>query len=360
MLSVLDEVRSTKRRFEYFAIGPSVGRLPEALAERKIPLTYWSSNNESGVRCSSHEIETSLRTAIQSIKPDLVHANSLSMARLLGRISSQLEMPTTGHFRDIIRLSAAAVADLNRNQRLIAVSQATSDFHLAQGIDPGRITVVRNGIDLNRFLPRARTGWLQAELGLDRTAVLIACIGQIGLRKGLDTLANAVPAIVSKVPSAHFLLIGERTSQKPESVQFEQNIHGRFTDAGLAERLHMLGHREDVVEILGEVDLLIHPANQEPYGRVLLEASASGVPIVATNVGGTPEIVVDGVTGRLVPPRNPQSLARAAIDVLNNTSESNRYRANGRIRAEKEFDITLAASQLESIWDQVLSDSSGR
>ena len=122
----------------------------------------------------------------------------------------------------------------------------------------------------------------------------------------------------------------------------------------------MLGHREDVVEILGEVDLLIHPANQEPYGRVLLEASASGVPIVATNVGGTPEIVVDGVTGRLVPPRNPQSLARAAIDVLNNTSESNRYRANGRIRAEKEFDITLAASQLESIWDQVLSDSSGR
>ena len=182
----------------------------------------------------------------------------------------------------------------------------------------------------------------------------MACIGQIGLRKGQDVLAAAAPDIVAQVPDAHFLLIGERTSQKTESIEFEQAIHRRFAEAGLSDRLHALGHREDVADILSEIDLLVHPANQEPFGRVLLEASAAGVSIVATDVGGTSEIVVDGLTGLLVPPRNSSALAKAVTEIVSDQTKSFQFRENARRRAVSEFSNVVAADRLSRVWHDLI------
>ena len=354
MLAALDQLRSRDCQFEFCAIGPSSGRLADALDRRGIPLTPWSPCNEAGGRRPSAEIEQSLVALIEMNRPDLVHANSLSMGRLLGRLASRLTIPITGHLRDIIKLSAAAIADLNRTDLLAAVSEATRAFHVGQGLDVNRVRVVRNGIDLDLFQPRNRTGWLSDELGVPRADTLIACIGQIGLRKGQDILAASVPAIVAQIPGAQFLLIGERTSQKAESVEFERAIHRRFSDAGLSQRLHLLGHRDDVGEILNEIDLLVHPVNQEPYGRVLLEASAVGVPIVATDVGGTAEIVIDGLTGKLVVARDPAALAQGVVTVLGNPETLQKFRENARRRAVEEFSIEAAALRLEAFWAEVL------
>ena len=218
------------------------------------------------------------------------------------------------------------------------------------------MVVIRNGIDLDQFKPRFPTGWLHDELGLNHESLLIACIGQIGLRKGQDVLAAAAPDIVTHVPNTHFLLIGERTSQKAESIEFEQTIHRLFDEAGLADHLHLLGNRDDVAEILGEIDLLIHPANQEPFGRVLLEASAAGVSIVATNVGGTSEIVLDGVTGRLIPSKDPIALADAVIKSLTDKTVSQQFRHAARERALNEFSINTAAQKLSEFWNVILND----
>ncbi len=356
MLAVLDWLKADNSKTEFVAIGPGIGPLADELRKRQIPLYEWSSNDSSGMRRQSEEIETSLCQLVKSVKPDLVHANSLAMCRLLGRVAARINPPTTGHLRDIIKLSATAVADLNRNQKLVAVSEATRCFHVSQGLDERRIVVVHNGIDLDQFQPRPCTGWLHAELGLNRESLLIACIGQIGLRKGQDILAGAAADIVKRVPTAHFLLIGERTSQKAESIEFEQSIRRRFDVAGLADHLHLLGRREDVAKILGEIDLLAHPANQEPFGRVLLEASAAGVPIVATNVGGTSEIVLDGVTGRLIPPKDPIALAEAMIKCLTDKTESQHFRQAARERVVHQFSINIAAQKLSAFWNAVLDE----
>ncbi|MEI8017090.1 MAG: glycosyltransferase family 4 protein [Schlesneria sp.] len=354
MLAVLDGLKANDSKIEFVAIGPGIGRLADALRERQIPLHDWSLNTPSGVRRPAEEIENSLCQLINSIKPDLVHANSLAMGRLLGRVASRLKMPTTGHLRDIIKLSVSAIADLNRNQKLAAVSEATRNFHVGQGLDGHRLVVVHNGIDLDQFQPRSPIGWLHAELGLNRKNSLVACIGQIGLRKGQDILAAAAPDIMKQAPNTHFLLIGERTSQKAESIEFEQTIRHRFDEAGLSNHLHLLGNREDVAEIMGEIDLLVHPANQEPFGRVLLEASAAGVPIVATNVGGTSEIVLDGVTGRLIPPKDPIALAESVIKSLTDKTESQHFRLAARKRAIHEFSINVAAQKLSAFWNEIL------
>jgi glycosyltransferase involved in cell wall biosynthesis len=359
MLACLDWLRIPDSDIEFVAIGPSSGRLNQALAERKIEIIPWSVTADSGnrVRSSHDAIESSLIEAVAQTQADLLHANSLAMGRLVGRIVDRLAIPTTTHLRDILKLSRAAIADLNRNRCLMAVSQATRDFHVVGGLDAARVVVVRNGIDLAEFQPQAATGWLHDELRLNRSAPLIATIGQIGLRKGQDVLASAAPDIVRAIPDVHFVLVGERSSMKEESITFERSLMDSFEKQGLAGRLHRLGWRDDVPRILAEITLLVHPAHQEPFGRVLLEAAACGIPVVATNVGGTSEIVLDGQTGFLVPPRNTELLALRVTELLTNVLLSRGMGLAARKRAQQDFGIAKTGQILANRWRRVLAES---
>ena len=354
MLACLDWLRSRETNFEFVAIAPGQGRLAEALAARGIELIPWTIAWTDAVRMSRDQAEVGLIQAVHQANPALLHANSLAMGRLAGAIAGRLSIPTSAHLRDILNLSTAAIADLNRNQLLIAVSQATRDSHVAQGLDPDRVVVVRNGLDLVQFQPRPASGWLHRELQLPDSAILVATIGQIGLRKGQDVLAAAAPEIVRNVPDIHFLLIGERSSTKAESIEFEQAIERRFAEHNLASRLHRLGYRDDIPHVLAEIDLIVHPAHQEPFGRVLLEAAACGVPVVATHVGGTSEIVVDGLTGCLVPPRDPESLAAAVIGLLLSHDQRRSMSHATRARAVSEFDVARSAERLLEHWRAVI------
>lgn len=397
MLAVLDALRAESTPFRFVAIAPPAGRLADALHNREVALCPWSPWDEAGRRRDANEVDQELHQIVSAIEPDLLHANSLSMSRLTGRLASRLPVPTTGHLRDIIKLSAAAISDLNRNRRLIAVSKATRDFHMAQAVNGDRITVVYNGVNLDEFQPRPPSGRLHAELGLlfgidpntgsvgndgrqelahalpvqmskrnrgltpparqdmNRPARIIVTIGQIGLRKGQDVLARSASQIALQIPDVHFVLIGERSSQKQESVEFEQAIQAAFEHHGLSDRLHWLGQRNDVAALLNDIDLLIHPAKQEPFGRVLLEASACGVPIVATDVGGTSEIIVPGITGLLVPPGDASAIAEAAIELLADDDKSQSFRSAARQHAVEQFPITAAARRIADLWEAVLT-----
>lgn len=354
MLACLDWCQHHEPGLEFVAIAPLRGRLADALRERAIRVVPWTMSGPDGSKLPREQIAESLLLAVGETRPALLHANSLAMGRISGAVADKLSIPTSTHLRDILNLSRSAIADLNRNQRLIAVSQATRDAHVAQGLDADRTVVVRNGLDLAQFRPHQRTGWLQSELQLPGDSILIATIGQIGLRKGQDVLARAAVEIVRSVPDAHFVMVGERSSVKEESIQFERAIWQQFDDHGLGDRLHCLGYREDIPQLLAEIELVVHPANQEPYGRVLLEAAACAVPVVATNVGGTPEIVIDGSTGRLVPPRDPVALAAAVVGLLGNDELRLSMRVAARQRAINEFDVAQCAKQLVQHWSSMV------
>lgn len=355
MLASLDWLKQHEPSLEFIAIAPDAGPLASELRGRGLEILPWGLSDNSGLRPTREQQELSLLDLVRQAAPDLVHANSLAMGRLTGSVAGRLTAPTTSHLRDIIHVSASAMADLNRNRRLFAVSQATRDAHVARGMDADRVVVVRNGIDLERFQPRPRQGWLRQELRLPDSAVMLATIGQIGLRKGQDVLAEAAPAIVRAIPEAHFLVLGTRSSTKAESIEFEQAIHQRFAGQGLTPHLHCLGYRDDVAALLTEIDLLVHPANQEPYGRVLLEAAASGVPVVATDVGGTSEIVLNSVTGQLVPPRDPNALATSVTRLLLDRRLMQSMSLAARERAVSEFEISGSARRLAEEWKKTLA-----
>lgn len=354
MLACLDWWLAHKLSLEFRAIAPPDGRLAECLRARGVEVVPWITTGPDGIKLPRDELVDRLQRIVLELDPDLLHANSLSMGRFTGAVAGRLPIPTTAHLRDIINVSQSALDDLNRNRLLMAVSHATRDAHVTRGLDATRVVVVHNGLDLTRFRPRPKSGWLHRELRLPSDARLIATVGQIGLRKGQNILAQAAPIIVSQQSETHFLIVGERSSQKEESVLFEQGIAQRFEEHGLKNRLHFLGYRDDIPGLLAEVDLLVHPANQEPFGRVLLEASACGVPVIATDVGGTSEIIADRVTGRLIPPRDAEALAAVVIELLSKDELRQTFGNAAHQRAQQMFGVERCARRTLDYWLELL------
>ncbi len=344
MLATLDGVR--RAGIEAAVIAPPEGPLADALAATGVEVLPFVFRDSTGNRLPQDRLRAELAQLLGRRRPDLLHANSLAMGRLSGPVAADLGLPSIAHLRDIIGLSAQAVADLNRHTRLLAVSEATRTFHVARGLAAEKTHVLHNGVDLDRFQPRPRSGDLDRELGLPSGADLVATIGQICLRKGHDVFVRAAAILAEKRPNVHHLIVGERWSDKPESRRFEQALRDAATGR-LTGRLHFLGYRHDVNRILNELSLLVHPARQEPLGRVLLEAAASGVAVVATDVGGTGEIFPPPCeAARLVPPDDPGAMAAAVLELLGNERLRASLAAAARRRAEAAFAAERATAAL--------------
>jgi len=352
MLALLDKLGQSE--FEFVAVAPASGMLKERLEQLGIKVLPLILRDKKGQKLPVKQVDSHLLELITRAAPDLVHSNSLSMGRMVGRIASRLPMPCTAHLRDIIRLNKTAVVDLNRSAGLIAVSNATRQFHAKQGLMSGKLKIVFNGVDTEVFRPASPVGTLRQKLGLSNSAVLIANIGQICLRKGQTLLAQVGAFLAEEFPDANYLFIGQRHSKKLESIEYEKSIRQIFREAGIENRLFCLGFREDIPSILNQIDLLVHTARQEPLGRVLIEAASCGKAIVATEVGGTAEILEDGVSAILVPPDDPDSLAAAIRRMFTDSELRSRLGRQARKNVIEKFSLPKAAEQVRKFWRSFL------
>ena len=348
--------------FEFCVLGPSDGAMAQHVARLGIPSIELNLFDADGERISRDQAIFRLMEAVQKSGAHLVHGNSLSMGRLLGAAARQNpSLVSTAHLRDIMKLSRAAVSDLNVNQRLIAVSDATLQFHLKQGLNENIGSVIHNGIDVESFaaVHSARMR-VRQELGISADAMVLLTVGQIGLRKGLGTLAEAGRQLAGKVADIHWLLAGERFSQKPESVEFEASVINTLSSLEPGLKLHCLGYRRDVPELMQAADVLVHAARQEPLGRVLLEAAASGLAIVATDVGGTGEILAHRESALLVPADSPETISSAVGELMDNPDLRKQLAAAARAKVRADFRIAQAAESLIGVWRSVLSETKKR
>ncbi len=352
LLAMLE--RLGQEAFDWVAAVPETGRLIARLRRLGVATVPLNLRNAQGQKHSIEHINIHLNHLVKQISPDLVHANSLSMGRMLGRIAPSLPIPCTTHLRDIIKLSKTAIVDLNQNTGLIAVSQATKQFHVQQGLRSDRVEVIHNGVDTDVFRPEQANAGLRCELGLRDSDILVANIGQICLRKGQTLLAQAAVSLASDFPEVHTLFVGERYSQKQESVAYEKTIRELFCDAGMEERLHCLGFREDIPPLLNEIDILVHTAHQEPLGRVLLEAASCGCTIVATEVGGTAEILSDQCSALLIPPGHLNALTTAMRQILMDRTLHRHLGRQARQGILKNFTLPAAAERVHSFWKSSL------
>ena len=263
-----------------------------------------------------------LRAAAQRSRPDVLHLNSTRAALMAA--ARRPGAPTVVWVHDSLgqgkanALVARAIA--GTATRVVANSAHTASRFRAHA--PGAsVTVVHNGVDLARFDPaRVSREEARARLGVAADGVALGMVAQITPWKGHDVAVEALARVRGEHPRTRLLIAGE-TKFLGRSVRFDNRaflaeLEARIAQAGLADAVTFLGERSDVPTVLRALDVLLVPSWEEPFGRVVIEAMAMGTPVVATTQGGPAEILDDGRTGRLVPPRRPELWARAIEELL--------------------------------------------
>jgi len=305
LLTFLDWARD--RFVDPAVVAPAGGPLADALRRLGVPRLDWPAGSKAAV----HE----LAELAKPLKPQLVHANSLMTADAGLGLSELLGVPSVAHVRDIMRLSRAQVQRLSRHEAIIAVSDAVAESLVQQGVQRSRVVRVYNAVDADSLRQMAKPGRMRSFIGAGETTDIVACVGQIALRKGQDVFLKAAECVARRRSDVKFVLMGTRYSDKQESIAYEQRLVRQSSRPPLAGKCHWLGFRPDAVELMADCTVVVVPSRQEPLSRVLLEAAAIGVATVATNVGGSAEILDGGRCGLLVRPDAPDELADA-IDRL--------------------------------------------
>jgi D-inositol-3-phosphate glycosyltransferase len=201
---------------------------------------------------------------------------------------------------------------LRAMSRLATLTVANSRASAAVLPKSASVRVIHPGVDLDRFGAGRRDAALRAELVGDRERPLVAIMGRIDVRKGIQVLVEAMHLLRGRAGDARLVVVGE-AGTGPQEFADELRRHAREL---LGDRVTFLGRRNDIPELMRAVDVLVVASVAEPFGLTALEAQASRTPVVGTNSGGIVEFVEDGVTGMLVPPNDPTAMARAIERVL--------------------------------------------
>jgi len=274
-----------------------------------------------------------LRRIIRAERPDIVHLHSRRGADLLGGIVARLAGVKTVLSRRVDNPEPAFVARWKYRlyDRVITISEGIRQVLLAEGVDPWRLVCVRSAVGSDAYGKQCDRAWFRQLFGLAGSETVLAVIAQLIPRKGHRYLLRVLPELFAEFPEMRVICFG----QGPLEAKLERQVR----EAGLADRVILAGFRSDLPQILPCLDLVVHPALMEGLGISLLQAAGAGVPIVAVNAGGMPEVVRDGINGLLVPPGDSAALASAIRRLLSDRPLMQRMGQAGRERVESEFSI---------------------
>ena len=232
--------------------------------------------------------------------------------------------------------------------RLIVPSSSIAAKVRAEGRGAASFSVVPNGVDLDRFdLPVAACA-LRREFGIPGGAPLLGVVARLEPEKGHRYVIEAMPAILRGAPETWLVIVGEG------SLNGELRAQAAALPASAADRIVFTGRREDVAAITGDVDVAVLPSLREAQGISILEAMARRKPVVASAVGGIPEVLTNGLDGLLVPPADPRALAEACIRLACSPELRTRMGEAGRAAVEARFSLDAMVRQVEAIYDEEL------
>lgn len=245
------------------------------------------------------------------------------------------------------RLMRRALALTNRwARRVVAVSEDTARIaRQREGVAEPRLAVIPNGVDLDRFSPAGRREKARGALGVPPSVPLLATVSHLTPIKGIDVLVEAAPAIRAAVPDAHFLVAGRGTEQ--------EQVQRRIDALGLGKAFRLLGSYEDVPGLLEAADLFVLPSRSEGQPNAVIEAMAMGLPVVASRVGGVPEVARHDREALLVEPDEPEPLAQACREVLAAPDLARRLGRAGHERAQAEFSLPTMLRRYADLYADV-------
>jgi glycosyltransferase involved in cell wall biosynthesis len=232
-----------------------------------------------------------------------------------------------------------------RADAVIANSRAVGEFTSRYyGVRRSSIHVVPNGVDMELFAGRDEAaGAIRAEAGAAPGSPLVGTVGRLSPEKNIALFVSAAEAIGTVMPGARFVVAGDG----PERAALERESAER----GLSGRILFLGDRADIPSVLSGMDIFVLPSATEGLPNAVMEAMAAGLPVVATRVGGTPEVVTEGVTGRLVDPGDAGAISRVVVELLGDAEGSRSMGSAGRERIRSEFSVARMVAATLGVYD---------
>jgi glycosyltransferase involved in cell wall biosynthesis len=324
-------------------------------------LAWWRGLRRVLRRAVRHDIRSAVHLARVSRRHhvDIIHGNNdLHINRDAALASSLTGLPLVNHARGFYEPHSPLELQVDRAvahraARVFFISHAVAAWHAPLRLPPSRTRVVDNPFAVEE-LKVAPSPELRASLGFDPDDRIIINIGRITPMKGQELLIRALPQLLERDPSVRVLLIGAATD--PQGDAYEQRLHSAATELGVTGQVVFAGARRDVAELLAISDIAVHSSTEpEPFGRVIVEAMAAGRPVVASDEGGVPEIIDDGVTGVLVRPADVDALAAALGRLLDDPAEAEAMGQRAVTAANQRFSAAAHASQIQAAYDDVLS-----
>lgn len=317
--------------------GPATGPFPSSVAQEGIPVlpvSFGPLRNLGGLLRSVRR----LLRLIREHRVTLLHANGPQTNICAGLAGRLARIPVVWHERNLLY---GTMRDVDRvgaglATRIICNSEAIRERFRGSRAWPKTVTIL-NAVDTREFNPQIPRDPFRRELGIAPEDTAVGIVGRIGLGKGHGDFVEAAIQLLRAGSPAQFLIIGDPLF--PEDAWRADTLRRQVKEAGLEDRIRFTGFRPDAPSVMRGLDILVLASDAEPCGRVLFEAMASGTAVVATNSGGTPEIVRDGQEGILVPPRDPRALAGAIGRLTSDPPLRTRLGLAGLARSRAEFTI---------------------
>jgi glycosyltransferase involved in cell wall biosynthesis len=273
----------------------------------------------------------------------VLHANSAAPNQWLVPVARTTRRPLLAHLHIDYRRRSRFACMLHQASLVVGVSrQVIADF-LQDGMAPARTHVIYNGIDFARLKISAGRNPRQ-ELGISQEAVVITSVGSLIRRKGQDILIRAVKSLIAG-RDLHLLI----SSEGPERASYE----ALTTELGIGDRVHFLGYYEDIPAVYRATDIVALASRADAFGLVLAEAGYFALPAVATTVGGIPEVVDHGVSGLLVPPDDPDAMAIALGELIDDPVRRRALGGKARERALRLFSVEEMVANFQSVYEKL-------
>jgi glycosyltransferase involved in cell wall biosynthesis len=291
-----------------------------------------------------------LSRLIKQLKPDIVHAHDphgVAMAGLALSMSTQLAKPPLVAARRVdfhLRGSSLSRWKYRQVDCFICASEAIRSMLVSDGVPELRAVTVHEGIDIGR-VESAPPAKLHEELWLPHQAPLVGNVAALVPHKGQRHLIEAAALVVRQVPDARFVIAGEG--------ELRASLEKQIKDHRLEKHVILAGFRPDVLSLHKAFDIFVMSSVTEGLGTSLLDAMAAARPVVATEAGGIPEVVVEGTTGFLVPPRDHQAMADAIVTLLKDESLRRRMGDAGLARARACFSAERMVQETLRLYQRV-------
>lgn len=298
---------------------------------------------------------------MKGIDIDIVHSNDSII--LVGGIAGKLaKLRTITHIRDDIKDPSWVVRLRNFiinifSDRIFAVSKAVLDNFGIYGGDLSKSQVFYNGIDLDLFAPNLNNNGranfaLKREFSIPEEAKVVTHIARVDPNKGQEALVYAAELVLKVEPSVYFLLVGDNNTLRFQG--YKDRVLKIIRERNLKDRVIFAGRRDNIQDIINISDVIVLNSIYEAHPGVICESSACGKPVVASKVGGIPELVKDGVTGCLVPPQDVKALTDSLLHLLSDTGCRENMGLMGRKYMEESFNINYLTRKLEIIYKDLL------